>query len=159
MKIFEDYYSEDQYAVSIKEDTTYPCLHSPKTTKEKRSIRRILKKSIHRIEDIVCEYSRRYQTWSLLQETPIRLLGWLLEEIHVTWAHLEKKRTRLRLYTKSLEEIRIQTVETASGFHAMPSGFASDGVRCLVTTSERSRPKESLEDLVSQDKEVYSTCA
>ncbi|GJT74648.1 hypothetical protein Tco_1041373 [Tanacetum coccineum] len=23
-------------------------------------------------------------------------LGWLLEEIHVTWAHLEKKRTRLR---------------------------------------------------------------
>ncbi|GJY10887.1 putative ribonuclease H-like domain-containing protein [Tanacetum coccineum] len=67
-----DYYSEDQYAVSIKEDTTYPCLHSPKTTKEKRSIRRILKKSIRHIEDIVCEYSGRYQTWSLLQETPIR---------------------------------------------------------------------------------------
>ncbi|GJS12582.1 hypothetical protein Tco_0407054 [Tanacetum coccineum] len=31
-------------------------------------------------------------------------LGWLLEEMHVTWAHLEKKRTRLGLYTKSLEE-------------------------------------------------------
>ncbi|GJR01176.1 hypothetical protein Tco_0524160 [Tanacetum coccineum] len=31
-------------------------------------------------------------------------LGWLLEEIHVTWALLEKKRTRLQLYTKSLEE-------------------------------------------------------
>ncbi|GJR16880.1 retrovirus-related pol polyprotein from transposon TNT 1-94 [Tanacetum coccineum] len=28
-----NYYSEDQYAVSIKEDTVYPCLHSPKTTK------------------------------------------------------------------------------------------------------------------------------
>ncbi|GJX60577.1 hypothetical protein Tco_0291967 [Tanacetum coccineum] len=28
--------------------------------------------SIRRIEDIVCEYSGRYQTWSLLQETPIR---------------------------------------------------------------------------------------
>ncbi|GJT82198.1 hypothetical protein Tco_1056540 [Tanacetum coccineum] len=28
----QDYYSEDQYAVSIKEDTAYPCLHSPKTT-------------------------------------------------------------------------------------------------------------------------------
>ncbi|GKA48169.1 probable tRNA (guanine(26)-N(2))-dimethyltransferase 2, partial [Tanacetum coccineum] len=27
-----------------------------------------------------------------------------LEEIHVTWAHLEKKRTRLQLYTKSDEE-------------------------------------------------------
>nr|GEU48276.1 putative reverse transcriptase, RNA-dependent DNA polymerase [Tanacetum cinerariifolium] len=31
-------------------------------------------------------------------------LGCDLEEIHVTWAHLEKKRTRLRTYTKSLEE-------------------------------------------------------
>ncbi|GJW94485.1 putative nucleotidyltransferase, ribonuclease H [Tanacetum coccineum] len=31
--------------------------------------------SIHRIEDIVCEYSGRYQTWSILQETPIRLLS------------------------------------------------------------------------------------
>ncbi|GJQ99945.1 hypothetical protein Tco_0522930 [Tanacetum coccineum] len=33
-----------------------------------------------------------------------RSLGLLLEEIHVTWAHLEKKRTRLQLHTKSLEE-------------------------------------------------------
>ncbi|GJS67166.1 zinc finger, CCHC-type containing protein [Tanacetum coccineum] len=74
LKYFEDYYSEDQYAVSIKEDTVYPCLHSPKTTKERRSIRRIQKKSIRRIEDIVCEYSGRYQTWSLLQETPIHLI-------------------------------------------------------------------------------------
>nr|GEW02985.1 hypothetical protein [Tanacetum cinerariifolium] len=41
-------------------------------------------------------------------------LRWLLEEIHVTWAHLEKKQTRLRLYTKSLEELCIQCVETAS---------------------------------------------
>nr|GEZ20495.1 hypothetical protein [Tanacetum cinerariifolium] len=31
-----------QYAVSIKEDMAYPCLHSPKTTKETSSIRRIL---------------------------------------------------------------------------------------------------------------------
>ncbi|GJS97291.1 hypothetical protein Tco_0804259 [Tanacetum coccineum] len=67
-----DSYSEDQYAVSIKEDTTYLCMHSPKTTKERRSIRRIQKMSIRLIEDIICEYSGRYQTWSLLQETPIR---------------------------------------------------------------------------------------
>ncbi|GJW84380.1 putative reverse transcriptase domain-containing protein [Tanacetum coccineum] len=60
---------DNQYAISIKEYTAYPCLHSPKTTKERRSIRRIQKKSIRRIEDIVYEYSRRYQTWSLLQET------------------------------------------------------------------------------------------
>ncbi|GJV15014.1 retrotransposon protein, putative, ty1-copia subclass [Tanacetum coccineum] len=33
--------SDNQYAISIKEDMEYPCLHSPKTTKERRSIRRI----------------------------------------------------------------------------------------------------------------------
>ncbi|GJU33280.1 hypothetical protein Tco_1176869 [Tanacetum coccineum] len=35
MKLNIDYYSEDQYAVSIKEDTAYPCLYSPKTTEDK----------------------------------------------------------------------------------------------------------------------------
>ncbi|GKF32473.1 hypothetical protein Tco_0102271, partial [Tanacetum coccineum] len=54
--------SDYQAAISIKEDTTYSCLHSPKTTKETSSIRRI--------EDIVYEDSGRYQAWSLLQETP-----------------------------------------------------------------------------------------
>ncbi|GKG58987.1 hypothetical protein Tco_0602696, partial [Tanacetum coccineum] len=37
-----------------------------------KSIRRIQKKAIRRIEDIVCEDSGRYQSWSLLQESPIR---------------------------------------------------------------------------------------
>ncbi|GJS91363.1 hypothetical protein Tco_0773999 [Tanacetum coccineum] len=45
--------SDNQYAVSIKEDTEYPCLHSPKTTKETRSIRRIQRRPIRCIEDIV----------------------------------------------------------------------------------------------------------
>ncbi|GJW12385.1 hypothetical protein Tco_1578212 [Tanacetum coccineum] len=40
-RYFKDYYSDNQYAVSIKEDTAYPCLHSPKTTKETSPIRRI----------------------------------------------------------------------------------------------------------------------
>ncbi|GJX79257.1 hypothetical protein Tco_0327406 [Tanacetum coccineum] len=71
-RYFEDYYSDNQYAVSIKEDTAYPCLHSPKTTKERRSIRRIQRRPIRRIGDIVCEDSGRYQAWSILQETPIR---------------------------------------------------------------------------------------
>ncbi|GJQ99269.1 hypothetical protein Tco_0522254 [Tanacetum coccineum] len=44
-------------------------------------------------------------------------LGWHLEERHRDWAHLEKKRTRLRLYTIYLEELCIQTVETGvAGF-------------------------------------------
>ncbi|GKB22949.1 hypothetical protein Tco_0862350, partial [Tanacetum coccineum] len=50
-----------QYAVSIKEDTVYSCLHSPKATKETSSIRRIQRRPIRRIEDIVCEDSKRYQ--------------------------------------------------------------------------------------------------
>ncbi|GJU07026.1 hypothetical protein Tco_1123456 [Tanacetum coccineum] len=39
--ILKIYYSENQYVVSIKEDMAYSCLHSPKTTKETNSIRRI----------------------------------------------------------------------------------------------------------------------
>ncbi|GJY70114.1 putative reverse transcriptase domain-containing protein [Tanacetum coccineum] len=48
--ILKIYYSDYQYAISIEEDMAYPCLHSPKTTKETRSIRRIQKKSIRRIQ-------------------------------------------------------------------------------------------------------------
>ncbi|GKF99680.1 hypothetical protein Tco_0301371, partial [Tanacetum coccineum] len=33
-KYFEDYCSDNQYTVSIMEDTAYLCLHTPKTTKE-----------------------------------------------------------------------------------------------------------------------------
>ncbi|GKC39567.1 hypothetical protein Tco_1051951, partial [Tanacetum coccineum] len=32
-------------------------------------------------------------------------LGWHLEKIHVTWAHLEKKRTRLQTCTKIHQEV------------------------------------------------------
>ncbi|GJU41861.1 reverse transcriptase domain-containing protein [Tanacetum coccineum] len=48
------------------------------------------------------------------REVMVLALGWHLEEIYVTWAHLEKKRTRLRTYTKSLEESCSQSVEKAS---------------------------------------------
>ncbi|GJV52765.1 hypothetical protein Tco_1448506 [Tanacetum coccineum] len=72
-------------------------------------------------------------------------------EIHVTWAHLEKKQTRLRLYTKSHKEIIIQTVETASPAIAtaspaiataspaiaMASEFDQDGVKIFNTLSGR----------------------
>ncbi|GKE16293.1 hypothetical protein Tco_1423870 [Tanacetum coccineum] len=49
-------YSDNQYAVSNKEDMAYLCLHSPKTTKETSSIRRIQRRPIRRIGDKVCEY-------------------------------------------------------------------------------------------------------
>ncbi|GJT45128.1 hypothetical protein Tco_0953843 [Tanacetum coccineum] len=41
-------------------------------------------------------------------------LEWHLEEIHVTWAYLDKKQTRLRTYTKSMKKYYSQSVETAS---------------------------------------------
>ncbi|GKA30881.1 hypothetical protein Tco_0717186 [Tanacetum coccineum] len=79
------------------------------------------------------------------------ILHEILEEIHVTWAHLEKKRTRLPLYTKSLKKLCIQSVE-------MTSRVSSDGVRTFEVTSQRSgdgvksgRPKETLEDFVLRD--------
>ncbi|GJU94423.1 hypothetical protein Tco_1319179 [Tanacetum coccineum] len=53
-------------------------------------------------------------------------LGWHLKEIHVTWAHLEKKPTRLRLYTIYLEELCIQSMETVSQ-------TSSDDVRIFKT--------------------------
>ncbi|GJU92944.1 ribonuclease H-like domain-containing protein [Tanacetum coccineum] len=61
-----------------------------------------------------------------------KTLGWHLEEIHVTWAHLEKKRTRLQLYTKVVEKKSSQWLETASEILVTPSGLQSDDIRNLV---------------------------
>ncbi|GKB52205.1 hypothetical protein Tco_0902958, partial [Tanacetum coccineum] len=50
----------------------------------------------------------------IFDEVSFLALGWLLEEIHVTWAHLEKKQTGLRTYTKSLKDLWKQWLETPS---------------------------------------------
>ncbi|GJU55996.1 hypothetical protein Tco_1229710 [Tanacetum coccineum] len=63
--------TKDQYAVSIKEDMAYPCLHSPKTTKGMKLNTPYPDDSIRRNKDMESiYYSGRYQTWSLLQEIP-----------------------------------------------------------------------------------------
>ncbi|GJX05364.1 hypothetical protein Tco_0191280 [Tanacetum coccineum] len=69
-------------------------------------------------------------------------VGWHLEEIHVTWAHLEKKQSRLRLYTKYFEE----TMHTEHGDGVAITkrrcqDFHIDGFTNLATASERSRIK------------------
>ncbi|GJV81141.1 retrovirus-related pol polyprotein from transposon TNT 1-94 [Tanacetum coccineum] len=78
---------------------------------------------------IVDDYSR--YTWTHFlrskDETPEVLIDFLTHvdevyfsfgrhsyELHVTWAHLEKKRIRLRTNTKTLEDLCSQTLETAS---------------------------------------------
>ncbi|GJX61008.1 hypothetical protein Tco_0293908 [Tanacetum coccineum] len=65
-------------------------------------------------------------------------LGWVLKEIHVTWAHLEKKRTRLRLYTKYFEEI-VHTVrgDDVANPKRQCQDFQDDSVRDLATASEQ----------------------
>ncbi|GJS87254.1 hypothetical protein Tco_0769890 [Tanacetum coccineum] len=74
--------------------------------------------------DMIAYFKKKKE---LLVDKVMRVLalGWHLEEIHMTWAHLEKKWTRLRLYTKNHEELYIQRVETAS-----PS--LSDDVRIFI---------------------------
>ncbi|GJX51156.1 hypothetical protein Tco_0278001 [Tanacetum coccineum] len=69
-RYFEEYCSDTQYAVSIKKIQRICAYTSLKTTKKTRSIRRIQRRPIRHIGNIVCEYSGRYQAWSLLQETP-----------------------------------------------------------------------------------------
>ncbi|GJS91324.1 hypothetical protein Tco_0773960 [Tanacetum coccineum] len=53
----EEYCSDNPYAVSIKEDTAYPCLKLHSASKKRRLIRRIQMKSIRRIGLQVMEYS------------------------------------------------------------------------------------------------------
>nr|GEY69139.1 retrovirus-related Pol polyprotein from transposon TNT 1-94 [Tanacetum cinerariifolium] len=62
--------SDNQYAVSIKEDTAYLCLHFTKDHKGNKINTPYPENLIRHIQVIECEDSGRYRTWSLLQETP-----------------------------------------------------------------------------------------
>ncbi|GJS35883.1 hypothetical protein Tco_0534265 [Tanacetum coccineum] len=73
-------------------------------------------------------------------------LGWHLEEIHMNWAHLEKKRTRLRLYTIYLEELCTERGDGVAGFKRRRHDLSSDGVENLTMASGRNRLKSDLED-------------
>nr|GEW87975.1 hypothetical protein [Tanacetum cinerariifolium] len=85
--------------------------------------------------------------------------GWHLEEIDMTWAHLEKKRTKLRTYTNYREENPNSDWRRRCNSLRRRQKIQGDTVRDLTTASECSRPKETLKDSVSQDKEDYSTSA
>ncbi|GJU92590.1 retrovirus-related pol polyprotein from transposon TNT 1-94 [Tanacetum coccineum] len=89
--------SDYQYAVSIKEDTAYPCLHSPKT---------IQRSPIRSIKDILCNDSGRYQAWSLLQETP-QYAVWICQISQ----EISQKRTRERMSDQEAKEIKAEARE------------------------------------------------
>ncbi|GJY54345.1 hypothetical protein Tco_0446009 [Tanacetum coccineum] len=69
-KLLETIIMEYLVNISKRYGISVPAL--TKDQKATRLIRRIQRRSIRHIHDIVCEYSGRYQAWSLLQETPIR---------------------------------------------------------------------------------------
>nr|GFA39628.1 hypothetical protein [Tanacetum cinerariifolium] len=72
-------------------------------------------------------------------------LGRLLEEIHVPLAHLERKRTILRTYTKSLDDLCIQCVDAVTGIKQHRRDLYGDDVGNFTTTSGRGRLKDDLE--------------
>ncbi|GJZ42232.1 hypothetical protein Tco_0589118 [Tanacetum coccineum] len=72
--------------------------------------------------------------------------GLHLDNLHMTWAHLEKKRTRLRTNTMILEDLSLQTLETAS--EAIQDAVAAHQVKAsqdFTTASARADSKADLE--------------
>ncbi|GJW04311.1 CAAX amino terminal protease [Tanacetum coccineum] len=74
----------------------------------------------------------------LVLEWVIRSLGWHLEEIHVTWAHLEKKLTRLQTCTKIHQEVLfLEHGDGVTGIKRRRHDLSGDDVWILVTASQR----------------------
>ncbi|GJS65639.1 hypothetical protein Tco_0680203 [Tanacetum coccineum] len=66
-----------------------------------------------------------------------------LEEIHVTWAHLERKRTRLRTNTKTLKDLCSQRLETASPtlHDAVTTHFVTASQPFKMASARTTQPK------------------
>nr|GEX90526.1 hypothetical protein [Tanacetum cinerariifolium] len=71
-------------------------------------------------------------------------LGWHLEEIYMTWAHLEKKRTRLRLYT-NIKIIHSESGDSVATIKRRRHDSYGDSARDSATASGRDRHKVDLE--------------
>ncbi|GJS68785.1 MAK10-like protein, partial [Tanacetum coccineum] len=64
-------------------------------------------------------------------------LGWHLEEIHMTWAHLKKKRMRLRTCTKIHQEVLlIERGDGVVGIKRRRHDLSGDGVWILAMVSQ-----------------------
>ncbi|GJS75691.1 hypothetical protein Tco_0725572 [Tanacetum coccineum] len=108
---------------------------------------------------LVQEQEKEYQTgWKIktgnvLDSCNQRLMRYFLfgrhlDELHVTWAHLEKKQTRLQTNTKTLEDLCSQSLETAS------QAIYDAVITHPVTTSHISRrPWEAIENFAQCQKE------
>ncbi|GJY85866.1 homeodomain-like protein [Tanacetum coccineum] len=111
--------SDNQYALSIKEDTAYLCLHFTKDHEGNKTNTAYPKEAIRRIQDIKCEDSRRYQTWSLLQEIPnmpyrrtlIRLIDTLLTTKLPSVGYTARESVVLEYSEEEVAETMAETME------------------------------------------------
>ncbi|GJW16605.1 hypothetical protein Tco_0024041 [Tanacetum coccineum] len=98
-------YPSRRYGVSVHGLT--------KDHKRNKPIRRIQKKAIRRIKDIVCEDSGRYQAWSLLQETPIRRiqsLGYAIIIIRASQLKMELQEIMTESIYEGMEKAPNETI-------------------------------------------------
>ncbi|GJX42965.1 hypothetical protein Tco_0259641 [Tanacetum coccineum] len=83
-----------------------------------------------------------------------------LDELHVTWAHLEKKRTRLRTNTKTLEDLCSQSLETASqAIHDAVTTHQVTASQHFMTASARTDSNADLEDSTYDGVEMHRNIA
>ncbi|GKB15447.1 hypothetical protein Tco_0849370 [Tanacetum coccineum] len=69
--------------------------------------------------------------------TLFRALGWHLEEIHMTWAHLDKKRMRLWSCTKIHQEVLFsERGDDVAGIKRRRRDISGDSVWILATASQ-----------------------
>ncbi|GJW71527.1 hypothetical protein Tco_0128444 [Tanacetum coccineum] len=111
-----DYYFEDQYAVSIKEDTAYPCLHSPKTTKDKAQYA-VSRETQYAVFKIWNEYNilKDIKRGPYSKKFPIRriqLLGYAVsnripDPINTKLKNKEKMEERYAKFIDLIKEVRI----------------------------------------------------
>ncbi|GJS21144.1 retrotransposon protein, putative, ty1-copia subclass [Tanacetum coccineum] len=70
-----------------------------------------------------------------------------LDELHMTWAHLEKKQTRLQTNSKTLEDLCSQSLETASqAIHDVVTTHQVTTSHHFMTASARTNSNPDLED-------------
>ncbi|GJU73771.1 hypothetical protein Tco_1265176 [Tanacetum coccineum] len=97
---------EHEYAIALGTDSTHATSCSP---------------ARHQLQvlDVVGEGS--IFLTCLVRDEVYFAFGRHLEEIHMTWAHLEKKRTRLRTYTNIAQEFLLRRWRRRHRLHVTPS--------------------------------------
>nr|GEX69825.1 hypothetical protein [Tanacetum cinerariifolium] len=83
-------------------------------------------------------------------------LVWHLEEIHVTWAHLEKKQRRLQTCTKIHQEVLFsERGDVVTRIKRRHRDLSGDGVWILVTALQRSQLKVDLQPSTWQRRQKH----